>query len=231
MKVKFFIYIFLLCNFSFGQTQVLIDNNWYLEKFVINGSNITYTENTNHSHIISFESLENEIILKSGYCLTMFGLVGNVSNNMFNYNSLYQYVIDCNFNNDDFTLLNTITSFYLFPNNNFTYNISDVNNYKQLIFVNPQGNSAIYNNVNLSMQVFNIENELILYPNPVDNILYFKSDFEINKIKIFGFDGKLIESRLLYTGSQIDFTDMKRGIYFLEFEQNGMLTRRKIIKK
>lgn len=230
MKAKFFIYISLLCNFSFGQTQVLLDNNWYLEKFVINGSNITYTQNTNHSHIISFESLVNEIILKSGYCRTMFGLVGNVSNNMFNYNSLYQYVIDCNFNNDDFTLLNTITSFYLFPNNNFVYNISDVNNYKQLIFVNPQGNSAIYNNVNLSIQDFNIENELIIYPNPVDKILYFKSDFEIKKIKIFGIDGKLIELSLLYNSNQIDFTDMKRGIYFLEFEQNGRLTRRKIIK-
>lgn len=231
MKAQFFIYFTLYCNLSFGQNQVLIDNIWFLEKFVINGSDVTYTENTNHDHIIVFESLNTEIILKSGYCLPMFGLVGTISNNTFSYNSFYQDVVDCDFNNDDFNMLNTITSFYLFPNNNFPYSISDVNNYKQLIFVNSQGNSAIYNNVNLTVQELNIENGLIIYPNPVANILNYISDFEIDKIRIFSLDGKLIETNFVFSSNQIDVSNLKSGIYFFEFNVNDKLIRKKIIKK
>jgi len=231
MKVRFIIYLFLICSLSFGQTQVLIDNIWYLEKFVINGSDVTYTENTNHDHIIGFESLNTEIILKSLYCHTMFGLVGNVSNEMFSYNSLYQYVVDCNFNNDDFNMLNTITSFYFFPNNSFPYNISDVNNYKQLIFINSQGNSAIYNNVNLTAQELDIENGLIIYPNPVDEKLQFKSNLEVEIINVFSLEGKFVETFLINSESQIDVSNLKSGIYFFEFKQNEKIVRKKIIIK
>jgi hypothetical protein len=72
MKAKLFIYVLLLSNFSFGQTQVLLDNTWYLEKFVINGSDITYTDNTSYDHIIGFQVLDNNILLASSYCLTMY---------------------------------------------------------------------------------------------------------------------------------------------------------------
>ena len=128
-------------------------------------------------------------------------------------------------------MLNTITSFYLFPNNNFPYSISDVNNYKQLIFVNSQGNSAIYNNVNLTVQELNIENGLIIYPNPVANILNYISDFEIDKIRIFSLDGKLIETNFVFSSNQIDVSNLKSGIYFFEFNVNDKLIRKKIIKK
>lgn len=231
MKAKFFFYVLLLCNFSYGQTQVLLENVWYLEKFVINGSDITYTENTNHNHIISFESLDTEIILKAGYCQTMFGLIGNVTNDVFSYDSFYQFIVDCNFNSDDFNMLNTITSFYFNTSGNFNLTISDVMNYKKLELVNSFNNRVIYNNVNLGFSTFFDKSELIIYPNPINDILYFKSDFEISMIKVFGFDGKLIESSLSYSGNQIDFSNMKSGIFFLEFEHNGKITRRKVIKK
>jgi hypothetical protein len=128
-------------------------------------------------------------------------------------------------------LFNVITTFYLLPNNDFTFTITDVNNYKKLIFVNPQGNSVIYNNVNLNVQGSNILDKLTTYPNPVENILHFKSDFEIIKIKIFALDGKLIDSNLSFSGNQIDFSNLKSGIYFLEFEQDGQVTRKKVVKR
>ncbi|MBS4040230.1 MAG: T9SS type A sorting domain-containing protein [Flavobacteriales bacterium] len=231
MKAKLFIYVLLLSNFSFGQTQVLLDNTWYLEKFVINGSDITYTDNTSYDHIIGFQVLDNNILLASSYCLTMFGLNGNVSNNIFTYDGFYQLGVPCQFSSDDLNMFNVITTFYLLPNNDFTFTITDVNNYKKLIFVNPQGNSAIYNNVNLNVQSSNIVDKLTTYPNPVENILHFKSDFEISKIKIFALDGKLIDSNLSFSGNQIDFSNLKSGIYFLEFEQDGQVTRKKVVKR
>lgn len=232
MKAKLFIYVLLLSNFSFGQTQVLIDNVWRLDKFVINGSDVTYSENSNHFHEIVFQNGGDTTALVSGYCETLFGLVCEFNGNQFSYEIFYSYGLTCNFNNDDVMLLITNSNFYFNNNiNTFSYVINQLENVKQLIITNSSNNTAIYYSVDLGQEKFEISNNLVIYPNPVDNNLHFKSDFEIIKIKIFALDGKLIDSNLSFSGNQIDFSNIKSGIYFLEFEQDGQVTRKKVVKR
>jgi hypothetical protein len=49
MKTYYFIYLFFISNFIFAQNP-LVDSVWRLDKFIINGADVTYTDQTNHFH-------------------------------------------------------------------------------------------------------------------------------------------------------------------------------------
>ena len=231
MKAQFLIYLLLFCNYNFSQTQTLIDNVWFLEKFVISQTDFTYTANNSYTHIIGFEGFDNEVTLKAVYCETFIGLSGTITNDLFSCYGIYHDIVGCYLNNDDNNMLSTITSFYLNPIWDFNFTLIDYNGYKQLELVNSLNDRAIYNNVNLNLPTFNTNSDIVLYPNPVEDILYFKSDFEITNIKIFTIDGKLIESNVSLSENHINVSNLKKGIYFVEFMQNEKLIRNKIIKK
>ena len=231
MKTKISIVFILLYNLNFGQSQIIFNEPWYLDKFIISGADVTYTTQTNYIHVIGFEESGPTILLKSGYCETMFGLIGNLANNLFSYEYFYQYGQPCNFTPDDTLLYNTISSFYFFPHNNFNFAIIDVGTHKKLTITNSSNNTVIYNSVNLNSKNFNAGNDLIVYPNPVDNILNFKSDWEVNTVKMYSAEGRLINSDLNIQNKQIDISHLQSGIYFIEFEINNKLIRKKIVKK
>ena len=231
MKAQFLIYLLLFCNYIFSQTQTLVNNVWFLEKFVISQTDFTYTTNNSYIHIIGFEGFDNEVTLKAGYCETFIGLYGTIINDTFSSSSVYHDLVGCYLNNDDNNMLSTITSFYLNPIWDFNFTLIDYNGYKRLELVNSLNDRAIYNNVNLNLSTFNTNSNIVLYPNPVEEILYFKSDFEITNIKIVTIDGKLIESNVSLSGNHMNVSNLKKGIYFVEFTQNEKRIQIKIIKK
>jgi hypothetical protein len=231
MKTKISIAFILFYNLTFGQNQIILNEPWYLDKFIINGSDVTYTTQTNHIHYIVFQGNGMNTNLIAGYCETLFGLIGTIENNTFSYENTFSYGPVCNITADDILLRNTIMSFYFFPHNNFNYTIIDVGNYKKLTITNSSNNTVIYNSVNLNSKNFNAGNDLNVYPNPVDNILNFKSDWEVNTVKIHSAEGRLINIDLNNQNNQIDVSHLQSGIYFVEFEINNKSIRKKIIKK
>ncbi len=69
-------------------------------------------------------------------------------------------------------------------------------------------------------------NDLIVYPNPAKNTITLKGILnKNNNYKIISIDGRLLKNEILNT-SNIDISDLKKGIYFLEYENQ----KRKIIK-
>ena len=72
--------------------------------------------------------------------------------------------------------------------------------------------------------------ELMIYPNPTENILHFKSENLITSLELFDLSGRLI-NHLLHPKEEINLSNLNSGIYVLKFySENGVLCK-KVIKK
>ena len=70
-------------------------------------------------------------------------------------------------------------------------------------------------------------NDLIVYPNPASSTITLKGVLAKNNIyKIISIDGKVLKSEVLKT-SKIDVSFLKKGVYFLDYENKKM----KLIKR
>ena len=65
-------------------------------------------------------------------------------------------------------------------------------------------------------------NDLMIYPNPANNTITLKGTLnKNNNYKIVSIDGKVIKKEILNT-SNIDISYLKKGVYFLEYENQKM---------
>lgn len=74
----------------------------------------------------------------------------------------------------------------------------------------------------LEVTEFEISENLIVYPNPTENMLFFKATENLMNEKLLIFDslGKLIKIKTLKLDNQIDMSDLAKGIYLVNFESN-----------
>ena len=63
-------------------------------------------------------------------------------------------------------------------------------------------------------------NDLMIYPNPANNTITLKGILN-NNYKIVSIDGRVIKKEILNT-SNIDISYLKKGVYFLEYENQKM---------
>jgi hypothetical protein len=69
-----------------------------------------------------------------------------------------------------------------------------------------------------------------IYPNPVKETLYIKSDEIIESLKIFNQTGQLIKS--IINETEINIENFKSGLYFVQIEfQSGVIEFQKILKE
>ena len=74
------------------------------------------------------------------------------------------------------------------------------------------------------------KSNLSFYPNPVENVLYFQSDEEVNTIKVFDVVGRLIRSKTVYNNS-IDISELASGNYVITAESANTNYTLKVLKK
>ena len=68
--------------------------------------------------------------------------------------------------------------------------------------------------------VVDCKNDLIVYPNPASSTITLKGVLiKNNNYKIISIDGKVLKKEILKT-SNIDISDLKKGVYFLEYDNN-----------
>lgn len=90
---------------------------------------------------------------------------------------------------------------------------------------------------NLSVEDFNLNNKILVFPNPVSDFITLKSDNHLfNSVLIFDIKGKLL--RAINKSSKVkemsisELSFLSHGIYMMEvFNDNKMITQIKIIKK
>ena len=108
-----------------------------------------------------------------------------------------------------------------------SYVIEEVQNKRTLIVTNLEGDQAIYSNQFLSVD--NITSKrAVVYPNPVSELLIIESNYLVKKATIYTINGKTV---LETFSSNIDFSLLPNGAYFLEIANEHGKEIHKIIKK
>lgn len=79
--------------------------------------------------------------------------------------------------------------------------------------------------------VTDVNNSFIsLYPNPVSDVIYIKSDYQVNSIKIYNQLGELITKKT--NDNQLNIALLKSGIYFCKVSDvEGNTSVFKVVKK
>ena len=86
------------------------------------------------------------------------------------------------------------------------------------------------NNPNNSLSSKNKKNDVItLYPNPSKNLIYIDSDNSSFTASIFNLNGEFILRKNIKT--QIDISDLKKGVYFTELINESNKSFYKLIVK
>lgn len=107
-----------------------------------------------------------------------------------------------------------------------SYTIEEVQNKRTLTVTNLEGDQAIYSNQYLSISD-NTRSKIVVYPNPVTDELFIESDIEIEKVRVYSLQGKLI---LETASSNINFSSLHTGLYFVEIGYSQGKELHRIIK-
>lgn len=75
----------------------------------------------------------------------------------------------------------------------------------------------------------NLENELILFPNPAVDFIYFNSVFSNISFQILNFEGREIKNGQL-NDTRLDISNLNKGIYFIRIKKQGIVFLKKILK-
>ncbi|PHR13865.1 MAG: hypothetical protein COA40_04965 [Aequorivita sp.] len=236
MKTLLYIIIFNIGAISFAQDPQLFENDWYLQKIILDGQDIFPPNNSEIENVV-LEILENPYYISTWACSVIGTDIILISNEYFEVNDFAIISNGC-------TLPETVlfenyyfNDFYDWQNpNTFNYVIEiGTNNEKQLILTNDLGNQAIYGDAPLSINTAE-EKIFAIHPNPANDKLFISTtDITGNLIiKIFNIAGKLLDKQTLETASQtpLAISQLKSGIYFLNIEdENGNTTIQKFIKQ
>lgn len=83
---------------------------------------------------------------------------------------------------------------------------------------------------NLSTQEFS-KSEISIYPNPVKDILTFKTKEKVKKAEIYDVNGRLIKVELGISNNQIDVSSLKTGTYVIKVISDKKYHQTKFIKQ
>ena len=75
------------------------------------------------------------------------------------------------------------------------------------------------------------DKEVLLYPNPVNDILHIKLPENINRLMIYDTMGNKVYDQIVIADYQLDMSYFKTGIYFLKAENAKGIMNSKVIKK
>lgn len=82
----------------------------------------------------------------------------------------------------------------------------------------------------LGLQENDFINNISVYPNPVKNILNFKTEHNISKIEVYDIAGRILSSNLV-SENKIDLNNLKTGNYILKLYTEKGIMNSKIIKE
>ena len=109
----------------------------------------------------------------------------------------------------------------------------------------PAGETGTYKvTVNLGTNKINIQNissnlgqssftkgKSFIYPNPVDNTLFFSTDMARTNVSIFSVAGNLVLKQKVNNNNSVDVSSLATGIYFVVFDKDGTKITKRFIKK
>ncbi len=90
---------------------------------------------------------------------------------------------------------------------------------------------CVYLGPTLGIDDNTLTSSISLYPNPVNTELFIQSDADINQIRIYSSDGKLIINNDNYDGTPINTSQLNKGIYIVNMTVNNTVVTKKFVKQ
>jgi uncharacterized delta-60 repeat protein len=76
----------------------------------------------------------------------------------------------------------------------------------------------------------NVLNEITIYPNPSNGIIYFDNiNYETLKVKIIDFKGNIVFEESKYSSSSLDLSHLKQGVYVIDLENKSNIFKKKVV--
>jgi len=113
----------------------------------------------------------------------------------------------------------------------FSYDFRYSDDLVYLDITNLEGSIATFYATNLSQEDF-LKDSIGIYPNPVTAVLTIESlSVAIDNIKIYDLRGRLVEQVIINDESQINVSQLQKGIYMIEIKTSMGVLRKKLIKQ
>lgn len=77
------------------------------------------------------------------------------------------------------------------------------------------------------LSISDLQNNIIVYPNPAKNNLFINSNLELVYLKLYNLNGQL--TKTVFESNKLDISDLKSGVYFIEIQTSLNKIYRKII--
>ncbi|MDX1653150.1 MAG: T9SS type A sorting domain-containing protein [Brumimicrobium sp.] len=93
--------------------------------------------------------------------------------------------------------------------------------------------NAIFPTMTFSSNIVENELELVVYPNPAENVLNIKSAESLTSVKVIGMDGRVvIDTELNGNTASLDLSGLEAGSYYYEvISLDGAVSRNAFVKK
>jgi len=238
MKNIILISFVLLGFFTKAQQNELRQNNWYLQKIII--------DNTKYITPINEEVSKIRIHFYSNYFTTT---VCNIFSGSIQYyssgpsfNVFYTDVtlMDCNISENYYFESSYFYQFFYHDSEiagPFVYTIEDLVSYKTLEITNSAGDQAIYHTHNtVSISEFkHLKTKLIAYPNPATNKLFIrklKNKGELSIIITNLLGQEIVSDIIISQETELDISHLEKGFYLVKiYDENELIVHtQKIIK-
>ena len=91
--------------------------------------------------------------------------------------------------------------------------------------------ARLNNNIVMSTLDLSKNKEIVIYPNPVKNILNIKSDEPISSYEIYSLNGRKLMEQNKLNNSKIDVSNLTKGNYLIKLKSKGKEQTTKFIKE
>ena len=231
MKTFILSIIFLIFNFGFTQVQPLEDHIWILDKIVTADSTLVVPNNiiTNATFDNNFHSFGN--------CIDFIGIINySDSNQIFQLNE-GSIPISPNCDPELFLIDEFYVEEFIFDQpfisflNPFFYTFKLQNNKIYLDITNSEGSVATFFVDFLSQDNF-LEQNLVLYPNPVQDKLFIDSpNMSLEQVNIYDLSGKMVFEQKGVSNDNLDVSHLQSGVYILKIKTSVGVVQRKLVKE
>lgn len=231
MKKLYLLGILFIFQIGFAQEAELFENTWYLRTVMLDDLAEEYVVSEIDPPISPYLLISEDFNFNGeGACNTFSGEYDFFPPNGLSATSFLATTDDCGV-----PIHNRFeTSYFTFISNEFSCDILLESQDYILILGNVLGGIAVFRSEPLAITDF-LNNEFTLYPNPVNDVLFFKSAAAIGHltIKILTVEGRLLSTQNLEFERQasLDVSTLSKGVYFLNIEEeNGNTSIKKFIK-
>lgn len=216
-----------------AQSQDLLDNTWYLEKVVIDDSDI-FVPNI-ETPPIAYADFNSDFLV-TAYCNELFANIEYLETLSFSLSGQGITFEGCGVEEYDVfdkiyyeEFFGSIDEFF----QPFGFEITEEStSLKKLTITNTNGDQAVYYSETLSTNDVNDFGSVKLYPNPAQNEFSIESDLALEQIKVYNELGQVVA---MFNAKEVQFSydisKLSNGLYFVEVTSlEGKKTVRKLIK-